>query len=1600
MVYKSNEQELNEYMANATKKKEKKGFGINFSRLSLTELSYTLRSTQPKVWHTSELFPEQMYPGPMDNGKMYFTNGFLALQIFINNEYIGLVLASKFMNVDQLKQPDPKATFLSFQNKVQQQSLEFSTLIQDTILSYPDIVVDLDTLGPLVESTVTQLIQTPDMLYNQSALNNPADPEDLRAMKQDLFNTLKNNPEVLKGMDKIEKLEMIGKGERFREMSLQAFPYPPYRSINKDIMKPYWFSITVTPCTIVLTAAVFGVWMVQEKLSGMRELLKMNGIKAWMLYAGWFIMFGLVALPIAVIITACWKCPKTAAIPNSSPMIILAILIVYFLSVMGAVGFICSLVSSSAIGMILSIAHLILSLILEANVPKEAVILSFLALIPHIGLSQIIWAMLHLEAIDSGAYSNNLFDEPPTPEITLSIGVNLLIMIAGLFLNVMLMSYIDAIKPGPYGRARPWYFIVNCCRSSRSVHPAKDTLETTSSAMIEATPANKPVGLKINSLVKYFGFFKAVDNLNWTIYKKEITVLLGHNGAGKSTTFNMMCGMFSPTSGSILTDSYSLFAGNNLVQFRRELGYCPQHDLLFSDLSVHEHLIFFGMLKGFTRAEASEQSENWTMKFKIYHKRNQKVSKLSGGMKRKLCLSIALIGDPQYLLLDEPTSGLDPESRRDIWDVLLAARGNRTIVISTHDMEEADVLADRIAIMANGSLKCAGSTVFLKQKYGFGYRLKIAIRKRSDSALNLIQSIVPSARLLNKSRRVITVSLPAQDIEKFPALFGELDFRYKPDEYSLSTANMGDVFIKVQEEEGVASSVDAGAMPSLPKETYDFNAQKPSASLIWKRFKGLTAKRCTWACRKWISTCLFVLAIPLIFFMLLATGTNFAHDTLYAVSTKNLSIDLSMHKKSTVLIVNRKNDSLGSAFESLVTKSGGEYEEVPNKSIVPALLDLAKTNLSKYRSNTIVAYESKHGQNHTTGLYSTLAYHSAPILCGLLTNAYLQHLNLTARVSTYNYPYRDKFLKDGCLEAVGTIFIALLMASILIGFGLLIALSGSIIFPQIERITRFKHLELMTGTHQSLYWFVNWIVDIIFYLTGITICLLVLWLLDRHRLFTRYGTFFPMASSVYLYGCSSISFCYFVSFLFENRTMAMAFVIILSIAGSILLFLSRGRLPWTLYVFNLIPYVAFQECADGITNAAREVSQCRYCRPEQTDDCELDLDISINLIYMATETFAYMAIVILIDSGLLRFLGKAMKSKFDEEESDEIMDPNVAKERDAVEALWEQSSSTKSMPTFVCDGLGKKYSRKFIAVHDVSFIIPKNECFGLLGTNGAGKSTTFGMLTGTITPTKGDANIFSYSLSSQRKKYLERLGYCPQQDGLLPELSARSHLMLFGRLRGIPSRELPDLVQKWIDVLDMTPICDRPCQTYSGGNKRKLSTAIALIGDPPVVLLDEPTTGVDPVVSRKLWSVLKHCQVANGQTIILTSHSMDECEATCERITIMVEGRMQCIGTIPYLKNTFGRGFVLIVKLKAQCTDREAMNVDERIRRNFDPHITLTSRQHSLFSYSISSAVTLQRVFQIMISTKASQTKIEDFSVANISLEQVFMSFAEGKKDS
>lgn len=417
--------------------------------------------------------------------------------------------------------------------------------------------------------------------------------------------------------------------------------------------------------------------------------------------------------------------------------------------------------------------------------------------------------ILRFEGLGEGLQWDN-FWRPVTVDDQLSVGITMLLMLLSSCVYMVIALYVERVMPGNYGVPEKWYFpfskefwfgmpeykgVVDSADSTNGYNDSYNKYD------FEPDPVNRRAGIRVKNLRKVYSNKKvACHGLSLNMFDDQITVLLGHNGAGKTTTMSMLTGMFPPTSGTAIINGYDIRA--NLAKARSSIGLCPQHNILFDELTVREHIIFYGRLKGLGANDIEEEVTKYVNLLELQPKINAMSSSLSGGMKRKLSVCVALCGRSRVVFCDEPSSGMDPAARRALWDVLQAEKKGRTILLTTHFMDEADVLGDRIAIMADGDLKCCGSSFFLKKRFGTGYHL-ICVKNEgceSNNVTNVLREYIPNISIESEIGSELTYELPNEYVNKFEVMFERLEDNQDTlnlGSYGVSLTTLEEVFLKI-----------------------------------------------------------------------------------------------------------------------------------------------------------------------------------------------------------------------------------------------------------------------------------------------------------------------------------------------------------------------------------------------------------------------------------------------------------------------------------------------------------------------------------------------------------------------------------------------------------------------------------------------------------------------------------------------------------------------------------------------------------------------------------------------------------------------------------
>jgi ABC-2 type transport system ATP-binding protein len=284
--------------------------------------------------------------------------------------------------------------------------------------------------------------------------------------------------------------------------------------------------------------------------------------------------------------------------------------------------------------------------------------------------------------------------------------------------------------------------------------------------------------IRISGLTKKYGEFTAVNDLNIEIRRNEIFGLLGPNGAGKTTTISMICGLLPPSEGSI---KYVGFEGND---YKSLIGYCPQENIFYPKLTCLEQLVFIGILYGLSSKQAENRSHNLLSSLGLSDKTNKKAGSLSGGMKRRLNIALALVHNPEILILDEPEAGLDPQSRILVRDFVKNFGKEKTVILTTHNMDEADRMADRAAIIDYGKLLLVDTPFNLKRSIGEGDMLELIMENAGEEQMNQFARVASGIATLVKQSNNSILFRKKNMIEYLPVI------RKLADDAGLAVAEM------------------------------------------------------------------------------------------------------------------------------------------------------------------------------------------------------------------------------------------------------------------------------------------------------------------------------------------------------------------------------------------------------------------------------------------------------------------------------------------------------------------------------------------------------------------------------------------------------------------------------------------------------------------------------------------------------------------------------------------------------------------------------------------------------------------------------------------
>eukprot|EP01135_Chromosphaera_perkinsii_P011449 Nk52_evm25s2402 gene=Nk52_evmTU25s2402 len=1413
--------------------------------------------------------------------------------------------------------------------------------------------------------------------------------------------------------------------------NMYRYPFLPYKvNVQAGAVMQFGFYLALTYMFVTMTMVVFKV---AEKEDRITEVLKLMGLRGWISEMSWWVVYGVFYLYLCILFTCIFN---FYWVGHSDFGVTFLFFLSYSLMFMG-LGTLISAICSSA--KVAAAATVVLSIVLQSffsmiqskynEVSREAKMLTCLSG-PSCGNNGMFIISIRMN-YDQGVTFDNWDTNVVQDEFTFRDVI--MMQFVDFALYTLLGWYISVVFPGSYGVPKPFYFFLTpsyWCGTGSSGE-RNDCLDpnnvTTDVNTCEKEPADMKVGVQIRNLRKQFGKFTAVDDLSLNMYEGQITSFLGHNGAGKTTTMNMLTGLYPCSGGDAIINGYSI--RDNIDGVRSALGLCPQHDVLFGGLTVEEHLWFFCTLKNVPRDMIPKMIDDMLVDTNLIAKRFMPVSALSGGMKRKLSVAIALVGDSKVVFLDEPTAGMDPYARRATWDLLLKYKKGRTMLLTTHFMDEADLLGDRIAIVHSGRVCTVGSSLFLKSKYGIGYSMSIVKGPNcvSEVMMNAIKHHIPSAACVSDVGTELTCVLPKSSAVSFASLLKDIDARQAELgflSYGLSVTTLEEVFLTVgeieeekmdlirEEEESKKEKSKKNSVTNPPVREIDelsisgFRAKigplNTGSELKKQQFRAMIKKRVQHTKRDWKSLIaqLFIPIAMAVVGMLIVHSSDGESYSTYDQLSMNFAMfdkyDYASQFSNDGTFNNASNANTVEAVFGATANSRGRLYQTTSGVHQDFLNNLLAYQNFANITDSYVSYE-RSDSGYNAYFDDSKAAQASPVALNFANNIKLSDVMQSNKFSieTVNWPLPAS---DADIEQnVATNFIYFVVAIMLLT-GLGVACAYVAIFLIHERVSNAKHMQFMTGVSSTSYWMGTFVWDFFFYVVAVIVIGLCLY---AFNLSVYTGDYFaPIMLLSLLYGFSLIPLVYCFTFVFDVASTGFVSIVALNVVvGEILILVPtiitlvadpgssaysiRDALNWVLCIFPQFAYgytVTQFPVVDAIHSAGGDINIW-------------DIDQATRgIIFLAVEGVLAFILLFVIEKRKYNFgVIKALPAR-----SGENIDDDVRGEKERIQLL---SEDEKSQELVRVENLGKVYPAKngngnFTAVRDLTFGVQSGDCFGLLGVNGAGKTTTFKMLTGDYAPSNGTAYIAGYDISTSMHEVRKHVGYCPQFDALIETLTGRELLKLYGRMRGIKGESLNYVVNETLEHMGLTVYADKLCGSYSGGNKRKLSCAIAIIGDPAVVFLDEPTTGMDPKARRFVWNAIANV-FREGRSVVLTSHSMEECEALCTRLGIMVDGEFKCMGSPQHLRNKFGRGYNLMVKIASGEHGHDAESFKQFIQEKF-PSSTLKEEHYGMYEYELlrTGEFGLGDIFECMENVRE-EFFIEDYSVAQTTLEQIFVDFAK-----
>ncbi|XP_053680163.1 glucosylceramide transporter ABCA12 [Anopheles nili] len=1049
--------------------------------------------------------------------------------------------------------------------------------------------------------------------------------------------------------------------------------------------------------------------------------------------------------------------------------------------------------------------------------------------------------------------------------------------------------------------------------------------------------------------VKYVnGGKKVLSDVSITFRRDEVTCLLGRNGAGKSTIIKLLTGQILPTVGDVhLPLDYDFISGirNNA----EKTGLCPQNDVLIPNLTAKEHLQLYARIKltrGFD-TEVSRTLEN----LKMGPYQHYRASDLSGGFKRRLCIAIAFLGSPNLVILDEPCSSVDTKARKYIWELIQTLRKDRAVILATHHLDEAECLSDKIIMLEDGKAILEQSQEELKKRFTNTIYVKISLKPQQDiertvliAGLTKLLDGTPDVRYemsatLHKLDFKIASSTndnKVLNIEPLLEHMSQLKAGKQIDSFEVRNENLLNIFNTVNANDPTPSDPilhngNGNGTPHIPNGSHGPKASETQASTL-SVMVSLFQKRMRHFRRNFrLLVCLLVL--PTIFEIIAMGFMTIRPPGEY---DQMVNFSTALYPGATEFYTNVTDDN--------------EYQSMIENDLLGHcsgdVCSLFNTSLDAYR--WILATTDEYAERRYGGItinkeknvvwYNNKGYHSMPTWLNMLDTAVLRAEldDPSYSIHTINHPLKieeNDLSISSILQQGADSGISLIM---LLAFSLVTA--GASVYIVSERIRGEKLQQRLAGVNVFTYWIVTYIWDALIFLIAVGLAAVV-FKAFAIPVFVAKDQLSGVCLLLVFYGFASIPAVHLFEKLFTDASFANMSLFCLNVITAvgtlttIFLFDLLGKSDQSENVRNFLnrAFLVLPQhaLADGLIELSKNFITAEIFKRYYIDSYKSPLWSDLlqpHLIALVVMGLIFMLLNVAIEFKLIQRLYNRITG-VSEPKVYELNGIDTTDYSTVISRVDGKKKSLTSDQILSVDNLRKRYrncagggaASGQEVVKNVSFKLHYGECFGLLGTNGAGKSTIFSILSGELLPSGGSFTFYSNHGPS----------YCPQSNFLDPLLTVEEVIEFYGKLRNIES--IDKLVIETLKEYHLEPYRGVLVKNLSGGNRRKLCVAVACFGQSEVILMDEPTSDLDPVTRSIVYNTIERLNAQN-RSILLTSHSISEIDRICQRIAILKDGELLTVDTPDRLKERFGRSYQVTLYLEG-IREVDFLRV---IKREFD----------------------------------------------------------------